>query len=46
VGRSGDPRRGEPRRRPDGFIFPGDIEDWPICDMAMLMCLRRLKGDV
>jgi integrase len=29
-----------------GFIFPGDIEDWPISNMAMLMCLRRLKGDV
>ena len=27
-----------------GFIFPGDIEDWPITNMAMLMCLRRLKG--
>ena len=27
-----------------GFVFPGDIEDWPITNMAMLMCLRRLKG--
>jgi hypothetical protein len=36
----------KPLRRTDGFIFPGDIEDWPISDMAMLMCLRRLKSDV
>jgi hypothetical protein len=36
----------KPLRRPDGFVFPGDIEDWPISDMATLMCLRRLKGDV
>ena len=35
----------KPRRRPDGFIFPGDIEGWPISDMAMLMTLRRLKGE-
>jgi integrase len=34
----------KPLRRPDGFVFPGDIEDWPITNMAMLMCLRRLKG--
>jgi integrase len=34
----------KPLRRKDGFIFPGDIEDWPITNMAMLMCLRRLKG--
>jgi integrase len=35
----------KPLRRPDGFIFPGDTEDWPISDMVMPMCLRRLKGE-
>jgi integrase len=34
----------KPLRRPDGFVFPGDIDEWPITNMAMLMCLRRLKG--
>ena len=31
-------------RRPDGFVFPGNIKGWSISNMAMLMCLRRLKG--
>jgi hypothetical protein len=34
----------KPLRRPDGFVFSGDIEDWPISNMTMLMCLRRLEG--
>ena len=34
----------KPLRRGDGFVFPGDIDEWPITNMAMLMCLRRLKG--
>jgi integrase len=35
----------KPLRRDDGFVFPGDIDGWPISNMAMLMTLRRLKGD-
>lgn len=26
------------------YVFPSDIDGWPISNMAMLMCMRRLKG--
>jgi hypothetical protein len=33
-----------PLRRVDDYIFPSDFDGWPISNMAMLMCMRRLKG--